>query len=190
MSMNPGATTCPAASSVRAPSSPSPTPVMRSPVTATSARRPGEPEPSITVPPRMTRSALMVSALSTGQVCPDSGVVRQVGQPTGPVRRRIGGEQAGPEAVPVPVLRRVEPDFAAPRRLHEQEVDALGLLARRVLEVVGAHVLTTAGALGAGGGVAFGVTCREVRVDPAVGDDRLIALRRRGDVEVPGEDTD
>src|SRR5262249_24508613 len=159
MWMTRGATTCPAASSVRPPSSPSPMPVMRSPVTATSARRPGEPAPSITVPPRMTRSALMVSALSTGQVCPDSGVVGQVGQPAGPVRRRIGGEQAGAEAVLVPVLRRVESDLAAPRRLHEQEVDALGLLARRVLEVVGVHVLTTAGARRAGGGVALGIAC-------------------------------
>src|SRR5712692_7671685 len=32
---------------------------MRSPVTATSARRPGAPVPSSTVPPRMTRSAVM-----------------------------------------------------------------------------------------------------------------------------------
>src|SRR6266567_3172492 len=47
MSMKPGATTWPPASSVRRPSSFSPISVMRSPVT------------SSTVPPRMTRSAVM-----------------------------------------------------------------------------------------------------------------------------------
>src|SRR5512133_2564510 len=157
MSMNPGATTCPAASSVRLPSRSSPISVIRSPVTATSARRPGVPEPSITVPPRMIRSAVMVSALSTGQVCPDSGVVGQVGQPAGSVGRRLVGEEPGPEAVLVAVPGRVEPPLAAARRLHEQEVDALGLLAGRVLQVGGVHVLTAARALCAGGGIALGI---------------------------------
>src|SRR5215207_8614775 len=157
MSMNPGATTCPVASSVRVPSMPSPSSVIRSPVMATSARRPGAPEPSTTVPPRMIRSALMVSALSTCQVCRGSGVVGQVDQPAGPIRHRLVAEQAGPEAVLVPVLRRVEPHLAAARRLDEQEVDAFGCLAGRVREVDGAHVVATAAALGAGGGIALGV---------------------------------
>src|SRR6266498_3480212 len=98
MSMNPGATTCPVASRVRLPSR----------------------------PPRMIRSALMMSALSTGQVCPDSGVVGQVDQAAGPVGRRLVGDQPRPEPVFVPVLGCVEPDLAAPRRLDEHEVDALG----------------------------------------------------------------
>src|SRR6266545_3290070 len=174
MSMNPGATTCPVASRVRLPSRPSPISVMRSPAIATSARRPGVPEPSTTVPPRMIRSALMMSALSTGQVCPDSGVVGQVDQVAGPVGRRLVGEQPRPEPVFVPVLGCVEPDLAAPRRLDEHEVDALGLLAGRVLEVVGVHVLAAARALRAGGGIALGVAGGEVRVHPSVGDDRLI----------------
>src|SRR6266511_2950946 len=174
MSMNPGATTCPVASSVRLPSRSLPISLIRLPVTATSARRPGAPEPSITVPPRMIRSALMVSALSTGQVCPDSGVVGQVDQPTRPVGRRLVGEEPGPEAVLVAVLGRVELNLAAARRLHEQEVDALGLLAGRILEVVGVHVLAAARALLAGRGIALGIAGGEMRVDPAVGDDRLI----------------
>src|SRR5262245_4010859 len=190
MSMNPGATTCPVASSVRAPSRSSPMPVMRSPVTATSARRPGAPEPSITVPPRMIRSALMVSALSTGQVCPDSGVVGQVGQAARAVGRRSGCEQAGPEAVLVPVLRRVEPHLAAARRFDEQEIDALGLPAGGVPEVVGAHVLTAAGALRARGGVAFGVAGGAVRGDRAVTDGRTVSRGRGGHGEVRGEDAD
>src|SRR5207237_8807414 len=72
----------------------------------------------------------------------------------------------------------------------EREVDALGLLAGLVLEVVGIHVLTAARALRAGGGIAFGVAGSEVRVDPTVGDDRPVALRRRGHVEVAGEDAE
>src|SRR5207342_783494 len=190
MSMNPGATTCPAASSVSLPSRSSPISVMRSPVTATSARRPGAPEPSITVPPRMMRSALMVSALSTGQVCPDSGVVGQVDQPARPVAGRLVGEEPGPEAVLVAVPWRVEPNFAATRPLHEQKIDALGLLAGRILEVVGVHVLAAARALRAAGGLALGIAGGEVRVDPAVGDDRLITRRRRSHVEVAGEHAD
>src|SRR6266508_3905352 len=190
MSMNPGATTCPEASSVRLPSRSSPISVIRSPVTATSALRPGAPEPSITVPPRMIRSALMVSALSTRQVCPDSGVVRQVDQPARSVGRRLVGKQPGPETVLVAVHGRVEANLAPARRLHEQEVDALGLLAGRILEVVGVHVLAAARALRAGGGITFRIAGGEVRVDPAVGDDRLVAHRRRGHVEVAGEDAD
>src|SRR6266540_482187 len=190
MSMNPGATTCPVPSRVRSPSRPSPISVMRSPVTATSAFRPGAPEPSTTVPPRMIRSALMVSALSTGQVCPDSGVVGQVDQAAGPVGRRLVGEEPRPEAVLVPVLGGVEPDSAPTRRLDEQEVDALGLTAGGVLEIVGGHVLATAGAMRAGGGIAVGVDDGKVRVHPAVGDDRLVARRRRGHVEVAGQDAD
>src|SRR5690349_1212804 len=58
MSMKPGATTCPEASSARSPSRPSPTPTMRPSSTATSARRPGAPVPSTTVPPRITSSAM------------------------------------------------------------------------------------------------------------------------------------
>ena len=49
--MKPGATTWPDASSSRAPVEPVPMPLMRPPATATSARRPGAPVPSTTVPP-------------------------------------------------------------------------------------------------------------------------------------------
>src|SRR5215470_6393497 len=57
MSMKPGATACPAASITRAasPASPGPTATIRSPSTATSARRAGAPLPSITEP-FLTRS--------------------------------------------------------------------------------------------------------------------------------------
>jgi hypothetical protein len=61
-STNPGVTTRPSASSVRlaepstAPVPLSPTATMRSPRTATSARRAGAPVPSTTVPPRMSKS--------------------------------------------------------------------------------------------------------------------------------------
>src|SRR4030095_14537215 len=57
MSMNPGATTLPVASITRAasPASDGAIAAMRSPSTATSARRAGAPVPSITAPPR-TRS--------------------------------------------------------------------------------------------------------------------------------------
>src|SRR5262245_12529451 len=143
---------------MRLPSRPSPTAVMRSPVTATSARRPGAPLPSSTVPPRITRSAVMSpfpvrgmapSALSARQVCRDPGVVGQVGQAAGAVGDGLVREQAGPELVLVTVIGPVESGLAAAGRLHEQEVDALGLLAGRVLQVVGAHVGPTAGAVGA-----------------------------------------
>src|SRR5580700_5828287 len=59
MSTKPGLTTWPDASNSRAPDRPGPIPLIRPPVTATSASRPGPPVPSITVPPRMTMSALM-----------------------------------------------------------------------------------------------------------------------------------
>src|SRR5919201_2274848 len=136
MSMKPGATTCPPASRVRLPSRLSPTALMRSPVTATSARRPGAPLPSSTVPPRMTRSAVMgflpglglcPSVLPARQVCPDSGVVRQVRQAPGAVGDGLVGEQPGPEPVLVAVAPAFDPELATARGLHEQEVDALGL---------------------------------------------------------------
>jgi hypothetical protein len=55
MSTKPGVTSLPVASitSVAVPSH-APTSTMRSPTMATSARRPGAPVPSITVPPRIT----------------------------------------------------------------------------------------------------------------------------------------
>src|SRR3989441_513316 len=55
--MTPGATTWPVASITRAasPPSPGPTTAMRSPSIATSARCPGAPVPSMTVPPRISR---------------------------------------------------------------------------------------------------------------------------------------
>src|SRR5262245_51455793 len=57
MSMKPGATTRSVASIVRsARADTSPTATMRPSFTATSARSPGAPVPSTTVPPRMTRS--------------------------------------------------------------------------------------------------------------------------------------
>src|SRR4051812_33727852 len=60
MSMKPGATTWPEASSVSLPLRLEPTAVMRPFSTATSALTPGAPVPSITVPPRTTRSAVIV----------------------------------------------------------------------------------------------------------------------------------
>ena len=65
--MKPGLTTCPPASSTRAPSRPSPTALMRPPVMATSAGRPAEPVPSTTVPPRITMSALMAPSSQPGR---------------------------------------------------------------------------------------------------------------------------
>ena len=59
----PGATTCPAASSSRRPLSPSPISLIVSPLIATSARRPGAPVPSTTVPPRITKSFIVSSFL-------------------------------------------------------------------------------------------------------------------------------
>jgi hypothetical protein len=59
MSTKPGVTMWPAASISRRPASgTSPTAVMVSPSMATSARRAGEPDPSITKPLRMTRSCM------------------------------------------------------------------------------------------------------------------------------------
>src|SRR3954453_21205070 len=54
MSMKPGDTTQPSASTVTSPFRPVPTSVMWPSLTATSARRPGAPVPSTTVPPRIT----------------------------------------------------------------------------------------------------------------------------------------
>src|SRR5215212_6468798 len=58
MSMNPGATTQPVASSSSSPRRFGPISVMTAPVIATSVRTPGAPLPSTTVPPRMTMSAI------------------------------------------------------------------------------------------------------------------------------------
>src|SRR5438477_10938037 len=57
MSMKPGATAQPDASSSRSPRSFGPISRITPPVIATSAARPGAPLPSKTVPPRMTNSA-------------------------------------------------------------------------------------------------------------------------------------
>jgi hypothetical protein len=63
MSMNPGVTVRPAASIVRPAGSAerSPTVVMRSPVTPTSARRAGAPVPSMTSPPAILMSSTATS---------------------------------------------------------------------------------------------------------------------------------
>src|SRR3546814_8769616 len=63
--MTPGATTCPAASiSIAVRVGPmSPTATIRSPLTATSARTPGMPVPSTTVPPRMTMSKCSMASI-------------------------------------------------------------------------------------------------------------------------------
>src|SRR4051812_17915137 len=66
MSTQPGVTSIPSASIVRAPagtSTFSSTATMRSPSIATSARRRAAPVPSTTVPPRITRSAAMPTSL-------------------------------------------------------------------------------------------------------------------------------
>ena len=56
-SMKPGVTTCPSASISLAPRSPmGPTRAIRSPTTPTSARKAAAPEPSTTVPLRITTS--------------------------------------------------------------------------------------------------------------------------------------
>src|SRR5690349_12267649 len=65
MSTNPGVTSRPSASSSRVPRpSTLPTSVTTSPAIATSAVRAGAPEPSTTVPPRITRSCSAISAPS------------------------------------------------------------------------------------------------------------------------------
>src|SRR5688572_26521443 len=61
MSMKPGATMWPVASSSRSPRSPSPIATTLPPEMATSARTPGAPVPSTTVPPFMTNSATVLS---------------------------------------------------------------------------------------------------------------------------------
>src|SRR4051794_3496572 len=63
MSMKPGATTQPSASTVTSPSRLVPTSVMWPSLTATSARRPGAPVPSTTVPPRITVVSLIPDLL-------------------------------------------------------------------------------------------------------------------------------
>src|SRR5919198_2757493 len=65
MSMKPGATTLPVASTTRAasPASDGATAAMRSPSTATSARRAGAPEPSTTEPPRIRSDHAMALLL-------------------------------------------------------------------------------------------------------------------------------
>src|SRR5262249_21010826 len=64
MSMKPGATAHPDASSSRSPRRFGPISTIAPPAIATSAARPGAPLPSTTVPPRMTISADMRSSLS------------------------------------------------------------------------------------------------------------------------------
>src|SRR4030095_8154981 len=63
--MNPGATTCPAASMTRvaSPRSPGPIAAMRSPSMATSAARPAAPVPSTTDPLRIRRDHAIGSGL-------------------------------------------------------------------------------------------------------------------------------
>src|SRR5205809_3071824 len=63
MSMNPGATSCPPASSSRLPRRPGPASAMWPSLMATSASNGGAPVPSTTRPPRMTRSAAMARRL-------------------------------------------------------------------------------------------------------------------------------
>src|SRR5262245_46624206 len=77
MSMNPGATTAPDASSSRSASTDGPIATTRPPETPTSARTPGAPVPSTTVPPRMASSAVMTRSCLEEQL--------------GLLRRRPGG---------------------------------------------------------------------------------------------------
>src|SRR5207244_4442362 len=63
MSMNPGATSCPPASSSRLPRRPGPTSAMWPSLMATAGSNGGAPVPSTTRPPRMTRSAAMARRL-------------------------------------------------------------------------------------------------------------------------------
>src|SRR5262245_4905008 len=65
MSMKPGATTQPSASSVSPPVKPSPISTIRSFSRATSARTPGAPVPSTTVPPRITIRAVITTPSSS-----------------------------------------------------------------------------------------------------------------------------
>src|SRR5688572_19695472 len=68
MSMKPGATTLPVASTTRvaSPASAGATAAMRSPSTATSARRARAPEPSTTQPPPMSRDHAIGLLLDDG----------------------------------------------------------------------------------------------------------------------------
>src|ERR1700677_299962 len=79
MSMKPGATTQPEASSSRAPCRSGPISSILPAVMATSARRPGPPLPSITVPPRMAISAGISTSVAPRQ------------QELGLIDRRSGG---------------------------------------------------------------------------------------------------
>src|SRR3954468_7229266 len=118
MSMKPGVTTWPDASSSRLPPRPSPIAEITPSVTATSARCPGAPLPSSTVPPRITRSALICSSPSreSGHVTavPElltcvSGLgnaARMVGTVPGMMRAAVykGDRRVEVEQYPVPDL--------------------------------------------------------------------------------------
>src|SRR5690606_11186776 len=129
MSTNPGVTTRPSASISRRPrSGTSPTAVMRSPSTATSATRPGAPEPSTTKPLRMTRSCTASPRRSADTSAPANHP--RPGATTGRCLPAPGG-LLGPaeEAVDGERLAAVRHDRAAPGA--EALVDRLGEHAER-----------------------------------------------------------
>src|SRR5262245_37880636 len=95
-SMKPGVTAKPvASSSTPARSGTVPTSTMRSPRTATSARAPGAPLPSYTVPPRITRSNApdMLAAPARRSACDVSlEVADAVGDDAGELIPRVAGD--------------------------------------------------------------------------------------------------
>src|SRR4029079_17039948 len=86
MSMKPGATTQPVASSSRAPCRSGPIAPIAPSEIATSAARPGAPEPSWTVPPRITRSFIGCRS----QLVPHEGAGRLRPHPRG--RAAVDGQ--------------------------------------------------------------------------------------------------
>src|SRR3954464_13472618 len=93
MSMKPGVTAQPDASSTRSPCRPGPIAVITPSAMATSSRRPAAPVPSYTVPPRMTRSATMAhDQLRLGEWCTGGGATVDGQDGATDLRGTIAGE--------------------------------------------------------------------------------------------------
>src|SRR5438105_12295505 len=120
MSMNPGVTAQPDASSSCLPWRLGPISVMTPSAMATSARRPGSPLPSKTVPPRMTRSVEMweSAAIEVQPRAVGRGDHSPVGLGEGAERLLDGLTRVRERAVGVRVVRRPHARFGADEGYH------------------------------------------------------------------------